>query len=334
MDRIKVSVLIEAIILCADDSISKIELDNGYSISKVAIEDFSHADEIKNNRGELMSDYYTSKIDNSSFYMIHKADVFYIPAPPIQPHVVYTFSDKLPQVEYLEEYKDAEFEYLNKLIYMLQVYKDGNIGLRDIFFKFNYFCLIMNNTYNCKIEIKDINTIGNNKYHLSETECLQWKPFFNNNSATSFPLMNKIIEEFSFGLKQLDYATMFEQFTTALEMIFLKNEGEGKKEMLSKRIAVFIGNNDAEIAQLYGDMKNYYKYRSDSLHEGKSSNITATEVKALENITRKCIQKCFEVCNNELLNNPAMSWDEIKIQLIHSLKTIVTSKISAGILPA
>ena len=57
--------------------------------------------------------------------------------------------------------------------------------------------------------------------------------------------------------------------------------------MLANRISAMLGNSPAEIQQLYQKVMNFYRFRSESLHEGNDSNITDTELHDLENITRE-----------------------------------------------
>ena len=44
--------------------------------------------------------------------------------------------------------------------------------------------------------------------------------------------------------------------------------------MLSNRIAVLLGKNDAEVVGIHDKMLDFYRYRSESLHEGDGSNIS------------------------------------------------------------
>ena len=125
-------------------------------------------------------------------------------------------------------------------------------------------------------------------------------------------------------------ATGFEQFTTALEMTLLAPGQQGKKEVLSKRVAVLLENTPADIAALYAKMKTFYRYRSESLHEGDDQNITDTETMELEDIVRRVLCKCLERCKTELSNNAAITWNDIKNQLIIDLMAKVATENAAG----
>ena len=73
-------------------------------------------------------------------------------------------------------------------------------------------------------------------------------------------------------------------------------------------------------------MKEYYKYRSKSTHEGDSSNINDRNLGELESITRNVLKKFFEVCHIECGINPNLTWKELKSKEISILTSIVNSK--------
>lgn len=81
-------------------------------------------------------------------------------------------------------------------------------------------------------------------------------------------------------------------------------------------------------------MKNFYRYRFDSLHEGDGRNISATELIEMEEIVRNVLLKYLELCKTALRNNPSVTWDEIKNNKINELKAVVQLAIVAGTLPA
>ena len=146
-------------------------------------------------------------------------------------------------------------------------------------------------------------------------------------------MLNNNLNEFVWGLEQTDPATAFEQYTTALEMTLLATAQQCKKQVLAKRVAVLLENNPTSITALYGRMLDYYRFRSESLHEGNVQNITDTEMKELESITRTVMSKYLEFCYNGILSNPSITWDEIKTQKINDLKALVQTSIDAGYLP-
>jgi len=89
-------------------------------------------------------------------------------------------------------------------------------------------------------------------------------------------------------------------------------------------------DSSANIAQLYMKMKAFYRYRSESLHEGDDQNITEVERLELEGIVRSVLTKCLQKCKAELALNASITWNEIKEKIIDELKIKVTAEAAAG----
>ena len=114
--------------------------------------------------------------------------------------------------------------------------------------------------------------------------------------------------EFIWGLEQLDIPTGFEQYTTCLEMTLLETDHPCKKEALAKRTAILLETDDVKIFALYEKMKSFYRYRSESLHEGDGRNITRVEMNELEEITRKVLKNYLSICKMAVQRNPCITW--------------------------
>ena len=134
-------------------------------------------------------------------------------------------------------------------------------------------------------------------------------------------------------MEQTDEATGFEQYTTALEMTMLATGQQGKKQVLSKRTAVLLESNPADITALYNRMLDFYRFRSESLHEGDGQNITSAELLEMEGIVRRVIQKYLSYVSSRIALRPTVTWDELKTEKINDLKNDVQAAVSAGILP-
>ena len=66
------------------------------------------------------------------------------------------------------------------------------------------------------------------------------------------------------------------------------------------------------IQDLYNKMKDFYRYRSESLHEGNGQNITVSELKDLEEIVRRVLVKYLGFCKVAIQTAPTVTWDIIK----------------------
>ena len=80
-------------------------------------------------------------------------------------------------------------------------------------------------------------------------------------------------------------------------------------------------------------MKDFYRYRSESLHEGNGQNISNTEMIELEQVVRRVLVNYLDYCKQEKTNNPATTWDEIKNKKIQEMIAVVQTSIAANELP-
>lgn len=333
----KVNLTIDGIILHCDSSIANIDIGNGYEIEKKYFCDLPYKNKITDGQGKLTINYLGSQLKDEKgiyFMCLHKDDIFEIQLPEIKKGVNLTDND-LMCGQQLSEYKQKEMLYLHKIFSLLHLFKKGNIGFVQLFFvyKFTLFGFITQNVTRVDHSISK-NVIEDTLFTLSTSEIAKCNAFLSNVSTQEFNLIKDNIDEFILGLEQSDVPTGFEKYTTALEMTLLAKGEHGKKEALSKRVAVLLESDTQKIQDLYNKMKYFYKYRSESLHEGNGQNITKLELKELEEITRRVLVKYLKFCKTAISRNSTVTWDTIKRIKISDLKNSVSTVISSGILPA
>lgn len=355
-----VEVKMSMILLYVDETFIDVNVGNGYRAEKFQLDKvFQYYDNIVDGKGRLKIDYMGSRIieqdssgvDKVYFVRLFKDDLFSIEEPILHRGVRYSYS-KFDFKEQIENYYEKEFAYINNSISLLQLFKRGNIGVREVNASFKYNAMgKMNQNRNINSSIHDANIIRSDKYTLTKDEIEEINEFISKHikvetSNTSkainerkyyvskeFEMLSPIINEFTFGLKQVDLPTGFEQFTTAMEMLLLEKNERGKKEALAKRTASLLGSSDTDVYSIYNKMKNYYRFRSESLHEGDGSNITICELSEFENIVRGAIKKYLTFCENEFIQQHSVNWVEIRAKKISDLKNLVTSYKANGVLP-
>lgn len=336
---IDVRVSVSGIIMCCDESLCDLNIGRGYSIEKNEFDTLFFLENITNGRGDLDTDYYDSRIvenEKVHFICVQKDEEFQINGPKISPSKqVITDEDCMCKDE-LEQYVDKEAMYLNNQINLLRLFRPGNIGFRDIFFEFSFSVIgIINNKINICRHNQIRNTIATSKYTLSNKlevdKCNQW---LNDYCNAPYELLKNCIEEFSWGLEQIDDPTGFEQYTTALEMALLPENQSGKKQMLANRISALLGCTSAEVQQMHQKISDYYRFRSESLHEGDGSDITNVELHELENITREVLKKCLICCKTEYDSNPSVTWKNVKDMIMNDVVARVTQLKNTGVLPS
>lgn len=105
------------------------------------------------------------------------------------------------------------------------------------------------------------------------------------------PLKNKwiynvfLVYEKSFSK---DIEISFITIVTALEMIFVDGDN-AIKEKLSKRIAVYLSDDDKEKNEIYTYIRKLYKKRSSFVHDGENDNIETQEIWYMRGIVRQVI---------------------------------------------
>ncbi len=327
---IDVSVSINTIIMCCDDSISNLNLGNGYVVKKVLFEDLPFIEKIIDGRSTLSTYYWESRLfdgDKMSFMCLEKSDTIKINSPQFEVGSTITYDNELCKSE-LSQYIETEMQYLEKQINLCRLFQSGNIGFKEVFFQFKNNGSIVNRSRYCEIR----NTIDNRIFILPYEKSFELNSFLSDYSNKPYNLLKNCINKFSWGLEQLDIPTGFEQYTTALEMVFLPKNQQGKKQRLANRVSAMLYDNDFEIKQLHQKMLDFYRFRSNSLHEGDGSNITDSELKELEDIVRRTLVKCLKLCKTEISINPNVTWTEVKEKIIKNLISKVTQLQSSEVL--
>lgn len=333
---IDVSVNISGIALSCDESVLDLNIGNGYSLKKMDWDIFPHKTKVTDGCGNLILEYEDAQlVDKERKFVISliKHDDFQIDEPVTVPGVTYSFDD-LKLRECLDPYKEREIAYLYEVISLLHLFHGGNIGFYEIFFEYSFRTFGVINTHiHHKTQFRIRNVTDRRKFALTKQELMDCNHFLTDNRGRPFKLLQASIDEFIWGMNQIDIPTGFEQYTTALEMTLLEKDAQNKKKMLANRVAILIGSSPTDITQIHANMLSYYRFRSESLHEGSGANISITELYSLEEYVRSVLKKCLLCCKQEIAVNPAITWEDVKQKIITDLKMRVVNAKSAGILP-
>lgn len=77
-------------------------------------------------------------------------------------------------------------------------------------------------------------------------------------------------------------------------------------------------------------MKKFYKYRSESLHEGVEGNITVEELHEMEDIVRNVLKWSLDKAEIDFLSSNAISTGDLRTKIIDELKQKVTAENASG----
>ena len=208
---IDVKVSISGIIMCCDESLCRLALGRGYTIEKCDLDTLFYKDKITNGRGNLDTDYFGSRIieDEKVFFIcIKKDDVIQIEGPNFSASKrVISDKDCMCEDE-LEQYMDTEMEYLNERINLLRLFKPGNIGLLDVFFHYSFTVMgFIKTTVDHCSHNQTRNTIASDRFTLNEAEVILCNQWLNDYCNMPYDLLKNSIDEFSWGLEQIDIPT-------------------------------------------------------------------------------------------------------------------------------
>jgi len=200
-----------------------------------------------------------------------------------QSYPYHTFNSDLNYINYYFEFvypdingSSKTYELVDNLNLTLKVIKTGSSGIILTVFDDN---VTSRSNLNCKIEF----------FVLKQTE-------INHSDLFQFNKILKIISErkndkkIKLFLSKYNYATSgidisfenrFIDLMTIIEMLYLINDKEPKKETIHNRIN--------ELLKIKIDVRSLYEIRSDIVHEGDSINLTNESFLSLVEITRKSI---------------------------------------------
>ncbi|HBN12217.1 MAG TPA: hypothetical protein DD415_01220 [Clostridiales bacterium] len=316
---------IETLILGCDESILSVDFLNDYKIEGINIDDYRYKRQISDGMGRLLFHYdkRLNPIRDNVYFRLFKdrKDLITI---TMEPYKQYSIPNKDMLVK-MGEIKESEERYIYRVVNLLRIFKHGYVGIKHIFLE-QEIEFGMKYSYNDMILNENRSAVNKDYFALSKDEIVSCNQFVKDNYTVIYDAMENIIDIFNFALDQIGIETEFEKLISALETMLLKKGEQGKKEVLAKRVAVMVGKDDYDISKIYSEMKEFYKYRSESTHEGKYANINNANRKELEELTRAVIKKYFEICQAKLLTCPTIIWDDIKRENIITVKSKVTAK--------
>lgn len=331
-----VNTTIDTILMCCDDSVVNLQEINGFVISKINLSDFPNKSNITNGNGDLQTDYYTSQIrdDNNIFFIsLHKEEKHDLQITPSSTAPLRFTTNDLSLSQELDDYTDNSYQGLLKTVNLLSVFKEGNIGVKNVFYKHIFTSMGLMNWEKKHTRINGVWSIFDNRlFTLSNPQEISDCKQFLTDYDQPYSLMENVIAEFIGAKEEIDDSTSVEQFSTVLEMtVTSKRERIDKKETVSKRVAALIGDSQTEKAQIYSWVRQFYKLRSDSQHFGDDRNITVQTVHEFESIARRVIKKYLEYTKINIARNPRLDWNAIKSQRIVELRNEVSVLNNQGV---
>lgn len=317
--------------IIGDESIMLITPPENFIFRKIHLKDYSFRENITDGRGRIITEYINAIHHDDEDYLICLESNFDSvvhhnkPANSIGFMNSSDFDDMISPIH--EQIETTVFKFFA----LLHLYKEGEIARKNSFYKYKTIQGFCSTERIKEVTIADAITIIRYPMNIAPEELSDISDILYNHSNSYLMLKNVVIDDLEYTYHTLDDSTNYKNLMTPLEVMFLKNDYGDKKEMLSKRIAVFLGASDAEMKTIYDYVKRSYRDRSDAIHEGITQNITRSALDELRNLIRRVSKKYMYVIEQEIANEPNKTFEEIKDSLIANLKNIVVTKNNLGI---
>jgi len=306
--------------IIGDRSIKNAPPLEGFSYREIPFEDYRHKSKMIDGNGELQIDYHFAvhgENDNRTILCLEKEQTHIIehdkPANALGFLFGTDFEALLRPIH--AAYEESLFMYFS----LLHLFKEGDVYRKHLFYEYEAQEGIVKNTEKISTYSANMATLVKNPMVIEESERDELCSFLSTHSQAYHVLKNVVIGDLEFTYHIVDEVTNYKNLITPLEVMFLDNARDGKKEMLSKRIGVFIGTTDDEVRQIYNDMKQHYTSRSDAVHEGRECGITPLTLNDLRSLVRRATTKYSAYAISELSTNPSITFADIKSKLIPTL---------------
>ena len=284
---------VTAVVFGADETLLNIELANDFKFVKRSLMPFDHLDDVfETDSMGLRRDYEASVVDKEHLGVIcvEKKLSFEIDARDVNTifnqNTVNDFASIDDQIRTIRFLNEGALR-LKKIAFKMSSEKATNHGVN------------MSSHYNAIVPISEsYSSKPIALLHLDDDAVLKTNFQIKNNliplSDTSLNICHAYYDLSYFNETYVSIVLLI----TALEMIFLKGE-QGKKEVLSKRSAVYLYDDEEQVLSHYEKIKQIYKKRSDFVHDGKYQDIARDDIVFLRQCLRTTILKLLDDKRNK-----------------------------------
>lgn len=317
--------------IIGDESISRIPPPQDFVFNKINLKDYAFKDKITDGQGRILTEYINAVHQGEDDYIICLEKSIDRIVQNDKPANALAFVNGHDFDDLIRPLHDDIESTVFRFFSLLHLYKEGEIARKSSFYRYTTKEGICSTERLKEVTIADAITIIRYPMVFTAADMPLVADMLYNHTVAYTMLKNIVIDDLEYTYHTLDDSTNYKNLMTPLEVLFLSNNYGDKKEMLAKRISVFIGGSDSEMKTIYDYVKNSYKDRSDAIHEGVTTNITRDALDELRNLTRKVTKKYMVLIEQELASDPAKTFEDIKRSLINYLKNVVVSKNALGI---
>lgn len=290
LKKVKYSYTMTAVVFGADETLLNIELVNGFKFVKRSLMPLvDHLDTVfETDAMGLRRDYETAVVDKEHLNVICVEKKLSLEIDSRDANVIFNQNTV------------NDFATIDDQIRTIRFLNEGALRLKKIAFKMssekatNNHGVNMSSHYNAIVPISEsYSSKPIALLHLDDDAILKTNFQIKCNliplSDTSLNICHAYYDLSYFNETYVSIVLLI----TALEMIFLKGE-QGKKEILSKRSAVYLYDDEEQVLSHYEKIKRIYKKRSDFVHDGKYQDIATDDIVFLRQCLRTTILKLLD----------------------------------------
>lgn len=287
--KIKFEYTVCAIIFGADTSLLQVKLSDGFTFERKSLNpNIDHLDTVFDVTAMgLRRDYEAARIDTDTLDVIcaFKRENIELSLPEAD--------------DYFNSENDTSLQCLDNQIRAIRLLVECPLRVKRISFKLDSEKYMHGQTQmsNSYIEIFPVNeSMGTHEISRFEPTSLEIQMLNDKLPLISFPFsdfpLNTAHNLYDLSYHQ-DIHVSITLLVTALEIIFLNSE-KTKKQILSRRCAIYLFSEKEDILSCCDRIRAMYKKRSDFVHDGKITGIDNADILFLRDCVRKSLIKRME----------------------------------------
>ena len=195
--------------------------------------------------------------------------------------------------EWIEFNNNCDLGYLDPVIRLMRLFKEGNICIP---LKYYYF-FTDNNIPKLLSRMESISNISSEAYRLEDSEIPDLQEFI---QKMKLPFKESFLqlafENFESSYQATNINLSFLSLMISLETLF--NPGEELRYRVSRNTAVLLGKDKGDSERIFSEIKDLYDKRSKIVHTGVS-NIIEEDLLKLRYYVRESIKEINEIGKNK-----------------------------------
>lgn len=198
---------------------------------------------------------------------------------------------KQPSNEFNRFYKETHLEYLNSVLKLMRLFKEGNVSMPSY-----YYFTIDGNIPKRIIGVRTNPMLFYNDYELTDSEIIDLQTFIKVTKLPfQHPYLNLALKNYDISYHYAnDYDLSFLFLMISLEALF--NRGPNQiAYTISRNTAVLLGEDEDHSESIFQETKNLYKKRNKIVHGNQSNIITIEELAKLRQLVRESIKEIHNI---------------------------------------